>query len=168
MCLNHYKTTHPPTVNLFENPREPDFNTKIPVHIEITPVYTEIPHPKSRTTTRTITSPRNIYFPTTMAHIHYSQFTYGPSSPYYIPTYNHNQSLPPEYIHPNSAATQLGLTPTEMAPILQEQHELMQDELAQPPNRTTIYHNHTRAESPQPPLKPALYVHPQSGHGSVN
>jgi hypothetical protein len=46
--------------------------------------------------------------------------------------------LPPStHIHPDSVAAQLGLTPTEMAPILQEQREFLRNELrneiAQPP-----------------------------------
>ena len=51
---------------------------------------------------------------------------------YYYP-YNYSHTLPEDYISPNSAAAHLGLTSAEMAPILQEQRELMRDEYAQPP-----------------------------------
>ena len=67
-----------------------------------------------------------------MENIYNSPFTYGPG-PYYIPAHNSNYNQPLDYIHPDSIAGQLGLTPTELAPILQEQQELMRDELAQPP-----------------------------------
>jgi hypothetical protein len=80
------------------------------------------------------------------------------NSPYHIPAYNHNHTLPADYISPNSAAAQLGLTSAEMAPILQEQRELMRDEFTQPPTEPTTYYKHTtRAESPHPPL-----IHPNS------
>jgi len=84
------------------------------------------------------------FFLAIMAHY------YGPDSPYYIPAYNHNCYLPPDYIHPDSAAGQLGLTPIEMAPILQGQQELMRDELTQPPTWPNIYHNHTTTTAIQP------------------
>ena len=51
---------------------------------------------------------------------------------YYDP-YDYSHPSPTDYISPNSAAAQLGLTLAEMAPILQEQRELMRDEYAQPP-----------------------------------
>jgi hypothetical protein len=53
-----------------------------------------------------------------------SPFIYGPD-PYYIPAYNHNYIQPLDYILPDYIAGQLGLTPAELAPILQEQLELM-------------------------------------------
>ena len=68
-----------------------------------------------------------------MEDIYNSPFTYGPG-PYYIPAHNSNYIQPLDYIHPDSIAGQLGLTPPELAPILQEQQELMRDELAQPPS----------------------------------
>ena len=77
--------------------------------------------------------------------------------------YNDSHTLPEDYISPNSAAAQLGLTPADMAPILQVQYELMRDEFAQPPTQPTAYHNHAiQADSPQPPSNPAPYVHLQS------
>jgi hypothetical protein len=56
---------------------------------------------------------------------------------YYINSDFHNPSYselraPPDHIHPNSAAAQLGLTPEELAPILQE-CENLQSVFAQPP-----------------------------------
>ena len=47
------------------------------------------------------------------------------NSPYHIPAYNHNHTIPAETVHPNSPAAQLGLTPAEIAQVLQEQRELM-------------------------------------------
>ena len=43
------------------------------------------------------------------------------NSPYYTLANYYNYTLPEDYISPNSAAAQLGLTPADMAPILQEQ-----------------------------------------------
>jgi hypothetical protein len=55
--------------------------------------------------------------------------SYYLNTPFYIPAYNsyHNEPQIPlgTYIHPESAAGQLGLTPTELALILEEQHEFM-------------------------------------------
>jgi hypothetical protein len=89
--------------------------------------------------------------------------SYYLGSHYQIPAYNHNhyrepQLLPSNYIH--SAAGQLGLTPAEMAPILRQQQEFLQDELAQPPpalTRSTTYHLKVQIET-QPNL--AFYTHP--------
>ena len=79
------------------------------------------------------------------------------NSPYYTLANYYNYTLPEDYISPNSAAAQLGLTPADMAPILQEQYELMRDELAQPPpaltRSTTTYHLKARIET-QPKLAP--------------
>ena len=87
---------------------------------------------------------------------------YGPDSPYHIPAYNHNCYLPPDHIHPNSAAAQLGLTLEELTPILQD-CENLQNEFAQPLTEPTTYHNHTiRAESPQPPPNLAPPALPKS------
>jgi hypothetical protein len=47
------------------------------------------------------------------------------NSHFHIPSYSELQTPPELTTHPNSAAAQLGLTPAELAPILQEQHELM-------------------------------------------
>src|ERR1700689_3498474 len=84
------------------------------------------------------------------------------NSPYYTLANYYNHTLPEDYISPNSAAAQLGLTLADMAPILQEQYELMRDELAQPPpaltRSTTTYHLKARIET-QP--NPAFYAHPQ-------
>ena len=59
------------------------------------------------------------------------------NSPYNTPIYNHyywEPQLPPSiHIHPQSAAGQLGYTPEELAPILREQQQFLQNELAQPP-----------------------------------
>ena len=68
-----------------------------------------------------------------MEDIYNSPFTYAPG-PYYIPDHNPNYIQTPDYIHPDSIAGQMGLTLEELAPILQEQQELMRDELAQPPS----------------------------------
>ena len=55
------------------------------------------------------------------------------NSPYYTLVNNYSYwepQLPPSiHIHPDSVAAQLGLTPSEMAPILQEQQEFLQNEL---------------------------------------
>jgi hypothetical protein len=59
-----------------------------------------------------------------MEDIYNSPFAYGPG-PYYIPDHNPNYLLPADYIHPDSIAGQLDLTPAELAPILREQQELM-------------------------------------------
>jgi hypothetical protein len=57
-------------------------------------------------------------------------------SHYQIPAYNHHHSepqLPPStYIHPDSAAGILAITPEELAPILQDQQEFLQNKFAQP------------------------------------
>jgi len=98
-----------------------------------------------------------------MEDIYNSPFTYGPG-PYYIPAYNSNYNQPLDYIHPDSIAGQLGLTPTELVPILQEQAELMRDELAQPPSQSTTHH-HNRympTEPPPPPHDSAFPTLPQS------
>ena len=97
-----------------------------------------------------------------MAHNHLFPFSYEPSSPYNILAYNHNHTLPEDYISPNSAAAQLSLSPAEMAPILQEQQELMWNEFTQPPAEPATYYNHTTwVESPPPP-NPAPHTHPHS------
>jgi hypothetical protein len=90
-----------------------------------------------------------------MEDIYNSPFTYGPGA-YYIPAHNSNYIQPLDYIHPDSIAGQLGLTPAELAPILQEQQELMQDELAQPPSRPDYHYHLTPVELPlpQPQLQP--------------
>src|ERR1700676_1374569 len=36
------------------------------------------------------------------------------NSPYHIPAYNHNHTIPAETVHPNSPAAQLGLTPWKL------------------------------------------------------
>src|ERR1700691_6061963 len=83
------------------------------------------------------------------------------NSPYYTLANYYNHTLPEDYISPNSAAVHLGLTPTDMAPILQEQYELMQDELAQPPlaltrPATTNYGLEERQ------VMPSTYIHLES------
>ena len=88
-----------------------------------------------------------------------SPFTYGPG-PYYIPDHNLNYIQAPDYIHPDSIAGRLGLTPMELAPILQEQQELMWDKFAQPPTRPATYHNHYTPAIPLPPLQPHLQLNP--------
>jgi hypothetical protein len=70
-----------------------------------------------------------------MAYNQYSP-AYGPSTPYYTSA---EDTLSPDYISPNSDTALLGLTPADMAPILQEQQELMRDELAQPLTQPTTY-----------------------------
>jgi len=81
------------------------------------------------------------------------------NSPYYTLANYYNYTLPEDYISPNSAAAQLGLTPADMAPILQEQYELMRDELAQPPpaltRSTTTYHLKARIETQPKPAPPS-------------
>ena len=97
-----------------------------------------------------------------MAYNQYSPL-YEPNTPYYIPADYYNHPLPDDYISPNSAAAEFGLTPADMALILQEQRVLMRDEFAQPQTQPTAYHNHTtRAESPQRPPYPSFYIHPNS------
>jgi hypothetical protein len=64
------------------------------------------------------------------------------NSNFHIPTYNELRVPPEPVIHPNSAAAQLGLTPKELAPILQE-CENLQIMFAQPLpilTRTTTNH----------------------------
>ena len=63
--------------------------------------------------------------------------SYYTNSPYHIPAYNYPQLLPSTYIHPESAAGQLGPTWVELALILHEQQEYLQDKLAQPPQTFT-------------------------------
>jgi hypothetical protein len=76
---------------------------------------------------------------------------YHQETPIYYSDYNSywEPQLPPSiHIHPDSVAAKLGLTPAEMAPILQEQQEFLQNELqnelAQPPptltRSTSTYH----------------------------
>jgi hypothetical protein len=63
---------------------------------------------------------------------------------YQILAYSPPRIAPSSYIHPESAAGLLGITPEELAPILQDQQEFLGDELAQPPpaltRSTTTYH----------------------------
>jgi hypothetical protein len=86
---------------------------------------------------------------------------YNINSPYYTSANNHyywEPQLPPSiHIHPDSAAAQLGLTPADMVPILQEQREFLRNELrnelAQPPpalTRTTSTHHLRARAEPQP------------------
>jgi hypothetical protein len=42
---------------------------------------------------------------------------------FHIPSYSELHTQPEIVIHPNSATTQLGLTPAELAPVLREQQE---------------------------------------------
>jgi hypothetical protein len=95
----------------------------------------------------------------------YNQYpaSYEPNTSYYIPGDYYNHPLPDDYISPNSAAAEFGLTPADVALMLQEQRELMRDELAQPQAQPTTYHNHTtQAKSPQRPPYPSYYIHPNS------
>src|ERR1700729_993879 len=89
------------------------------------------------------------------------------NSPYNTPIYNHyywEPQLPPSlHIHPQSAAGQLGYTPEELAPILHEQQQFLQDELAQPLHvltkpTTTSYHCTTQIEATP---NPTFYACPQ-------
>src|ERR1700691_4165673 len=96
-----------------------------------------------------------------MDHINYN-------SPYYTPAHNHyywEPQLPPSIqIHPQSAASHLGYTQDQLAPILREQQQfLLAEELAQPPRvltrpTTTSYHRTTRIEATP---NPVLYARPQ-------
>jgi hypothetical protein len=83
----------------------------------------EIPH-LALTPTHKITNTWNTFIFPAMGDIYNSPFTHGPG-PYYIPAHNPNYIQAPDYIHPDSVAGQLGLTPVEFSPILQEQQELM-------------------------------------------
>jgi hypothetical protein len=88
------------------------------------------------------------------------------NSPYYTLANYYNHPLPEDYISPNSAAAQLGLTPADMAPILQEQHELMRDELAQPPPALT--RPATTNYGPEELwVMPSTYIHPESPAGQL-
>jgi hypothetical protein len=79
---------------------------------------------------------------------------------FYIPTYNELRITRSTHIHPNSSAAQLGLTPSDLEPILQDQREYLQNEYAQPPaNQATSYHHNTRIKTP-PNL--ALETQPQT------
>ena len=95
------------------------------------------------------------------------------NSPYYTVnnTYYWELQLPPSiHIHPDSAAAQLGLTPTEMAPILQEQREFLRNELrneiAQPPpvltRPATASYRHEELR-----VIPSTYIHPESPAGQL-
>jgi hypothetical protein len=64
-----------------------------------------------------------------------------------------NYLLPANYIHPDSIAGQLGLTPEELAPIEQDHREFLR-EFAQPPTRPAVYHNHHTPAAPLPPPQP--------------
>jgi hypothetical protein len=75
-----------------------------------------------------------------------SPYNYRPSSPYYTLADYYNQTPPDDYISPNSHAALLGLTSAYMAPNLQEQQELTQDEFTQPQTQPTTT---TQAKSPQ-------------------
>jgi hypothetical protein len=59
--------------------------------------------------------------------------SYYIDSQFHIPSYRKFHTQPEIIIHPNLATTQLRLTPAELAPILREQQEYLQDEIAQPP-----------------------------------
>jgi hypothetical protein len=86
--------------------------------------------------------------------------SYYINSDFHIPSYSELRA-PPDHIHPNSAAAQLGLTPEELAPVLREQQ--YEYECAQPPTQPTTCHNHyAQAKPPQPSSNPTPYVHPQS------
>ena len=83
---------------------------------------------------------------------------YHQNTPIYNPGYNNywEPQLPPStYIHPDSVAAQLGLTPEELAPILRDQQEFLRNELAQPlpalTRPTTTYHLKPRTEIPPDP-----------------
>ena len=88
------------------------------------------------------------------------------NSPYYTLANYYNYTLPEDYISPNSAAAQLGLTPADMAPILQEQYELMRDELAQPPPALTRPDT-TNYGLEEHQVIPSTYIHPESPAGQL-
>jgi len=95
--------------------------------------------------------------------------THPPYNPLNLPTMSYKYSTPydtnlqieyaqphPDFdlvIHPNSTAGQLGFTPEEMAPILQEQQELMAT-MSYEPKR---WYEYPPARHAQPP--PKLYIH---------
>ena len=95
-----------------------------------------------------------------MEDIYNSPFTYGPG-PYYIPDHNPNYIQAPEYIHPDSVAGQLGLTPEELTPIEREHREFLHGEFAQPPTQSTTYH-HNRYTPTEPPPPPPDSASPHS------
>jgi hypothetical protein len=79
----------------------------------------------------------------------YSQFTYQPDSPLYIPTFNNNNNPYRE----------------QWTSEYQEEHAVQHNDyayslIAQPP--TEHYNHTTQVESPQPPPKPTFYMHPNS------
>src|SRR6202167_2451449 len=88
------------------------------------------------------------------------------NSPYYTLANYYYSTLPEDYISPNSAAAQLGLTPADMAPILQEQYELMRDELAQPPPALTRPDT-TNYGLEELRVIPNTYIHPESPAGQL-
>jgi hypothetical protein len=88
--------------------------------------------------------------------------SYYTDTPLYIPPYNNssnNNYVPPDHIHPNSAAAELGLTPEELAPILREQQRKCWYEYvyAQPPWSALAVHDDIGAQSAPPP-----FIHPES------
>jgi hypothetical protein len=79
----------------------------------------------------------------------YSQFTYQPSFPLYIPTFNNNNNPYGE----------------QWTPEYREEHVVQHNDyayslIAQPP--TEHYNHTTQIESPQPPPNHAFYMHPNS------
>jgi hypothetical protein len=62
---------------------------------------------------------------------------YFHNNPFQTPGHNNYYNKPQlthsTHIHPQSAAGQLGLTPEELAPILHEQQEFLQNKSTQPP-----------------------------------
>ena len=86
--------------------------------------------------------------------VDHSYYSHTPSQNSAYSYHYQEPQLPPcTYIHPDSAAAQLGLTPEELAPILEEQHQFLRDDkLTQPPpaltRSTTGYHYSPRIEIP--------------------
>jgi hypothetical protein len=102
-----------------------------------------------------------------MDNYYHSPYNYEFSSAQYTPAYNHNLNLTPaDYIHPGSAEAQLGLTPMELTPILEHQHEFLWNELAQPPPvltrpATASYHHKELW------VMPCAYIHLESPAGQL-
>jgi len=112
--------------------------------IETTPIVTMETH--FHYNTLTIPKPTNMSYGYDAPYDDYSQIKYAQPHPDFDLV-----------IHPNSAAARLGFSPEEMAPILQEQQELMATMSYEPEQQ----YEHPPTECAQPHADP-YFVHPNS------
>jgi hypothetical protein len=84
-------------------------------------------------------------------------------TPLYIPNYHELRTTPSSHIHLDSLAAWLSLTLEELALVLQQQLEFLQDEYAQPPTELTTYRGTPiKYSQPLPNLKPNIHPQPST------